>query len=475
MDNIKIKLYNNKKYDAENIDDIQILESENNATTIEVEFPIDYENYSKRVEFQNVRGEKWTISLYAPEDERNVYNDNFDKSNFRFTIPSAMTKRGELKMQMIAYLADETNTIVPFQIVVLSIDNSILYATKEGKENPELVIKAYEYANMSLETAREANERSKHAESLTVEAAQSAANAEKSAKQSANSAKSAETSAKNSEQSASEAQTSASASQTSADNAEQSALESAESARIAAELSEDANINSTIAVNTSNDANTKATKSLEIVDNLTVSSKELDCEDPVGVEIETNVTTKHKNIKFLIPSPKKGTSYRNKGVWSETETYINDQYFIDTVSKHGCTYYCKKSHTNQSPEASAENEYWGLIALKGSDGGLTIVDNLNSENADYVLSAKQGKVLKELIASSIETAINNLINNSPDGLNTLQEIAKAINNDPNFYITINTSFENSNSKIDDLQTQINNMLNGTTKFTLLNAEDINVE
>ena len=118
---------------------------------------------------------------------------------------------------------------------------------------------------------------------------------------------------------------------------------------------------------------------------------------------------------------------------------------------HGCTYWCKQSNQNKQPLDSEENDYWGLIALKGSDAGITIIDNLNSDNASYVLSAKQGKVLKELIDSSVPQAINNLTNNFNAQLNT------------------------ASNEREDLQQQINKMLNGTTKFTLVNASNINVE
>ncbi len=511
MAGINITLLRNKDYTSENSEENKIIAGENNATSIIVHFPEEYADYSKRVEFMNIRREKWAIGLYMPEDTTKHYDENFDKLNFSFTLPNPVTVNGEMKMQFVAYLADETETIVPFEIIRFEIRESILYVKKQASENPDLVIKAYEYANMSLETAREANERSKHAEDLTLDAAESARNAEQSAKNAENSAQSANTSAQNSSKSASEAQKSATAAQNSASASAKSASDAAASASNAEQLADTANTKSTNAVNTSNDANAKATKSLEIVENLTVSSEELDCEEHVAVNIETNSTNKHKNIKFSIPAPKKGTSYRSKGVWSSQTQYINDQYFIDTVALHGCTYYCKQSHTNQQPVASADSEYWGLLAAKGSDAGFTIVDNLESDHSDYVLSAKQGKVLKELISSSIETAISNLIDQAPANLNTLKKIATAINNDPNFYSTITksitdnvqslenklTSLEQKLTKqiadtkaqleqsqtstknelvqsINDLQQQINNMLNGTTIFTLLKANTVDL-
>lgn len=416
MNNIKITLHNNKKYDAVNIENIDILEDENNATSIDIEFPKEYENYSKRIDFMNLRREKWTTSLYAPEDKRNQYDDNFDKLNFTFTIPNSMAKRGELQIQPIAYLADGTNTIVPFRVLIVTINNSILYAKVQGQDNPDIIVKAYEYANIALETANEANTRSKHAEDLTVASAESARQAELSAKNAENSAKNAQTSAKNSETSAKNSESSAKAAQTSASNAQTSADNANKRATSAESVSKEANTKSTQAVNTSNDANTKATKTLEIVDALSVSSEEIDCESHVAVKIETNSSTKHKNIKFSIPAPKKGTSYRNKGIWDATTSYVNDQYYIDTVTIYGCTYWCKKSNTNQKPENSVENEYWGILALKGNDAGVTIVDNLDSDRPDFVLSAKQGKVLKEMLCNIIqqnkdgtELTINNIV------------------------------------------------------------------
>lgn len=456
MNNIKITLHNNKKYDAVNLDNIDILEDENNATSIDIEFPKEYENYSKRIDFMNIRREKWTTSLYAPEDNRNKYDKNFDKLNFTFTIPNSMAKRGELQIQPIAYLADGTNTIVPFRVLIVTINNSILYAKVQGQDNPDIIVKAFEYANIALETANEANTRSKHAEELAIASAESARQAELSAKNAENSAKNAQTSAKNSETSAKNSEASAKAAQTSAKEAQTSADNADKRATSAETVSKDANTKSTNAVNTANSANTKSTQALDIVENLTVTSEELPCTEKVKVEIETNSSTKRKNIKFSVPAPKQGKSYRAKGPWETDIEYINNEYYIDTVSRHGCTYWCKQTNKAHEPIVNTEDEYWGLLAQKGSDAGVTIVDNLESEHADYVLSAKQGKVLKELIASSIEKAISDLVNNAPENLNTLKEIADAIDNDPKFGTTVKNLIKTNSDNITKI-------VNGTTK------------
>ena len=324
MQGIEITLYNNKRHSLENKEEYEVVAGENNATTILVHFPEQYKEFSKRVDFKNIRGEKWSISLYTPEIRTKEYADNFDKLNFTFTLPSPVTVFGELEVQFIAYLADDEKTFVPFKLVRIYVENSIFYIKKEGSENPDLVVEANTYSKLALEVAQQ-----------TVD---------------------------------------------------------------------------------------MVNKTKQIVDELTVSSSQIDCEAPMSVEITTNATTERKNIHFNIPAPKKGTSYRNKGAWSSTTEYINNDYYIDTVSVHGCTYYCKQTHKNQQPLDSQETTYWGILALKSTN--VTIVDNLDSTNPAYVLSAKQGNVLKQQQATQ-DTEISNLKTTTTNQGN---EITKIKNN-----------------------------------------------
>lgn len=278
MKSIKVTLNSNKTFNVENLDDVRILEDENNATVIEVQFPSDYEEYSKRVDFLNIRNEKWTTSLYAPEDERNQNGQDFDRLNFRFTIPSAMAKRGELQIQFVAYLADGTDTIVPFQVLVATINKSIIYATKQGKENPELIIKAYEYSNKALSLAREALDKT--------------ANSERAALESEKSAKSAEQSASEAQTSAQNAQTSAREANTRATDAETSASEAQSSAKYAESVSNDANTKSDNAVNVSNDANNKADSAVKTSNNaLTTSQNALSVANTSNTKADNAVST----------------------------------------------------------------------------------------------------------------------------------------------------------------------------------------
>ena len=455
MAGIEITLLRNKQYEVENQEEFKVIAGEHNATQILVHYPEEYEDYSKRVDFKNIKKAKWTIGLYQPEDITKQYDDNFDKLNFAFTLPSAVTINGEIQMQFIAYLTDGTETFVPFQIVKLEAEDSILYLKKKGSDNPDLVIKAYEYSNYAMELAKEAeNNANKSAENATLSQS-NAEKAEEYANICQNLANEASISAQTSLELVQQSSNLTDQAQKSAEEAQKSAEEAKQSANNASQQSEIANNNSQNALNNSNNAVETANKSLEIVENLSVSKEIVDCEEEPNVVIETNSQTNHKNIKFSLPEPKKGTSYRNRGAWESDVEYINDQYFIDTVSMFGCTYYCKQTNTNMQPINSSENEYWGLLAIKGSDAGITIIDNLESNRADYVLSANQGRILKELIISSVEEAINSIVENAPTKLNTLEKISNAIDNDSSFSTTIkNLIQQNSNS--------ILNILNGST-------------
>lgn len=73
----------------------------------------------------------------------------------------------------------------------------------------------------------------------------------------------------------------------------------------------------------------------------------------------------------------------------------------------------------------------------------SIADNLTTSDATYVLSARQGKMLKELIDTALAAAktyadqkVASLVDSSPAALDTLKELADALGNDPNFSTTV---------------------------------------
>ena len=457
MKNIKVVLYNTKKYNAENIDDVQILENENNATTIEVQFPVEYEDYSKRVEFQNIKGEKWTTSLYAPEDERNQYDENFDKLNFRFTIPSAMTKRGELKVQLIAYLADGTNTIVPFQVIVLTIDNSILYATKEGKENPELIIRAYEYANMALEISRDAFSRIENAERAALEAEASAESAQNSATSAQNSATNAENSAKSANTRALNAEASAESAQNSAEYAESVADEANTKSNNAVSTANGANTksdnaistantalaNSNTAVTTANTANTKASNAVTTSNSantksdnaVTIASEAKEIAEEAN-EISTTANTKSDSA---VASANSANTKSDNAVSTANSANTKSDNAVKTASE------AKTSATNAVNTANSANTK--------SDNAVSTANSANTKSTNAVDTANEA-------LATAEEALNQVVEKMGTkvyfGSNTTPEINVSFNSDPQTQITTNAN-------------EITKIIDGTT--TVKRAEE----
>lgn len=153
MGQIGITLYSNRTHKLDNPDDTIIVAGEHQATSINVKFPIEYESYSKRVDLINIRGEKWTEALYMPEDERNNYDPQFNKNNFVYKLPDAITTEGEILMQFIAYKPD-TDIFVPFEMVKLTVKVGANFCRK-ARRNPDLIVKAYEYSNNALGVAKD--------------------------------------------------------------------------------------------------------------------------------------------------------------------------------------------------------------------------------------------------------------------------------------------------------------------------------
>lgn len=71
-------------------------------------------------------------------------------------------------------------------------------------------------------------------------------------------------------------------------------------------------------------------------------------------------------------------------------------------------------------------------------------------SSDYVdlidtVTAVSGGVTQEQVNSSITTAINNLVDSAPDALNTLNELAAAIDDDASFSTTITNALANKSN------------------------------
>jgi len=128
--------------------------AENKATDIVVLFPKEYENYSKRVDFVNSQGREWTEGLYIPEYKD--YPADFDKSRLHFTLPTEVTTEGELKMQFLAYMPDDSLTTVPFEIIPIDVLCGVLAYKKNARSNPDLLILSYNRSTEALFKSQQA-------------------------------------------------------------------------------------------------------------------------------------------------------------------------------------------------------------------------------------------------------------------------------------------------------------------------------
>ena len=100
------------------------------------------------------------------------------------------------------------------------------------------------------------------------------------------------------------------------------------------------------------------------------------------------------------------------------------------------------------------------------------LDNIES-NATYVIvdseisSTSTNAIQNKIVKSYVDTSISNLVNSAPDTLNTLYELAEALDNDPNFATTMTTELGKKVDKVtgkglssNDFTTTLLNKLNG---------------
>jgi hypothetical protein len=94
------------------------------------------------------------------------------------------------------------------------------------------------------------------------------------------------------------------------------------------------------------------------------------------IGIGTNKKFKFKNLKGN--QGVQGRSYNPRGVWDSAISYVNSSAIIDTVRFNGSTYYCKVNNTNHEPTIGDDNDYWGILALRGSNESVDIVQEMGT-------------------------------------------------------------------------------------------------
>ena len=193
MNVIEIMLLPSRRYTFLNCSKGAVISAEHNATEIRVQFPQSYESYSKRVDFVTSKGNPWAEKLYVPEFEE--YSDDFDKNVFSFTLPNEVTIQGELKMQFVAYMPDDTLKVVPFDVIPIYIEYGLTNFKKSGKHNPDLLILSYNQSTKALMYSEQAKSFSQSAEQKADEALSNASQAKMAAESVAQTAQNAEATA----------------------------------------------------------------------------------------------------------------------------------------------------------------------------------------------------------------------------------------------------------------------------------------
>ena len=268
---IKITLQNNRRNLVTISDKHKIIAGEHDATTIRVQYPDEYEAYSKRVDILNDKGEKWTHALYTPEFQE--YEIDFNRSIFNFKLPDNVTLPGEIYLQFIAYDTAQ-HILTPFDAVVLAVEKGIMYAKKQAQDNPDLIVKSYEHSRWAVDAVTSRLEHLQEVEKtvteVSAEAVQSAeqakaliAQAESAVQTSMQNATDAQASAENAERSASESATASAKSQKAAQGAKRSADKAAVSASNAEASASDANERADNAEQSARTAEERATLSAE--------------------------------------------------------------------------------------------------------------------------------------------------------------------------------------------------------------------
>jgi len=245
----------------------KLIAGENLSTTIQVTYPPEFESHSKRVDFLNERGEKWTIGLYTPEF--NDYDMDFDRLNLTFRLPNEVTIDGELTVQFLAYKPFE-HIITPFDVVTFVIERGIMFGKRRAQDNPDLLVRSFEHSVWAVDTVRQAVADVREAEATANSASKTANKALRvsgTARDTANEAKEracvAEQKAAEAREASFNAEASAAAVQASADAVDASAALAASQATASNEAANTAKEQAAQSAESARIAEEKATAALE--------------------------------------------------------------------------------------------------------------------------------------------------------------------------------------------------------------------
>ena len=215
------------------------------------------------------------------------------------------------------------------------------------------------------------------------------------------------------------------------------------------------NINSLNGELSVNDASTSQSGVVQLSDSISSSSslfaatsKAVKDTYDAATTVFTGATSLNNGSKGIVPAPEAGDQtskfLKADGTWSVPSYTV---YNRATSSSDGLLSASDKTKLD-SIEANAN---------------YIIVDSFMSDNSENPV---QNKVIK----SYIDTEVSGLVNSAPNALDTLQELASALDNDPNFATTMVTALGNKVDKVEgkqlstnDFTTTLKNKLDGISE------------
>ena len=119
--------------------------------------------------------------------------------------------------------------------------------------------------------------------------------------------------------------------------------------------------------------------------------------------------------------------------------YTNNAYFGGGASYYNATINIRPQQTSYKGIVIQGRASQTGNLQEWQDSAGTILSKVDSSGIIYSSTAASGTNTTQVATTQfVSTAVNNLINSAPGTLDTLSEIAAALNNDPNFYSTIST-------------------------------------
>ena len=171
----------------------------------------------------------------------------------------------------------------------------------------------------------------------------------------------------------------------------------------------------------------------------------------------------------------------NISIGNDNEIYLSNANVLAALNKStDTTKYLRNDGTWQVPPDNnttyeiVTTETAGLMSASDKSKLDTIDFNANNITVDSAISGTStNPVQNKIIKSYVDTSISNLINSAPDTLDTLYELAEALDNDPNFAATMTTELGNKVDKVTGKELSSNDFTN-TLKTKLDNiAENAN--